>query len=111
MGLLIGSLGAFYLWTLLRYLLPWKLPDALALLTYGGLAFGVLFIPLPKVSLALACAGGLVFLHLIAASLLGASPRSLKTPGEFHLPVWRRASRTRVPGEAPSTIGRRIPKL
>lgn len=109
MDLVIGALAAFFLWTVLRYLLPWHLPDPLALVTYGGLSYGVLRIPSSETRLALACAGGVIFLHLIV-TLLGASP-SPRTP-EIHLPVWRRATRTHVPGEAPSgSIGRRIPRL
>jgi len=105
--LFIGALAAFFLWTCLRFILPFKLPDILALLAYGGIAYGVLCIPVHRVTLALACGGVVVFLHLFV-TLLGATP-SPWTP-EIRLPVRRRAT-TRVPGEAPSPVGRRIPRL
>jgi len=57
--LFIGALAAFFLWTCLRFILPFKLPDILALLAYGGIAYGVLCIPVHRVTLALAWRGSL----------------------------------------------------
>ena len=104
---IIGAFAAFFLWTVLRWLLPLRLPDWLALVTYGGLAYGVLCIPVHRVTLALACAGGIVFLHL-AAGLLGAVP---PPPTKVRLPVRRREHSTRREPPSDGRIGQRIPPL
>lgn len=111
MEFLLGAFAAFFVWMLLRLILPFRLPDTLALAAYGGIAYGVLCIPDHRAVVALACGGGVVFLYLLASKLGGVGdPGSWNLP-EVHLPQRRPARR--VPGEAPrgSQIGKRLPRL
>lgn len=111
MEILIIALAAFYLWTTARFLLPFAVPDRLALLLYGASTYGLSAFQLPRdVLQGLAAAGGLVLITVLAkvdtppywdwragAELL--RPRT---------PVRRRPRRH--PQDVPGP-GRRVPKL
>lgn len=117
MALLLGALAAYFILNVLRFLLPVAIPDRLALLMYGGIAYGILQIPWPSVTLALAVAGGAAIL-MLATSVLGVNPEpltwNLHVP---HLPMRSRSHKRKltgighVPGAVTPKVGRRIPKL
>lgn len=117
MALLLGALAAYYVLTVLRFILPVAIPDRLALLLYGGVAYGILQIPGTIVLLALAVAGAATVLMLVT-SVLGVSPEPWSWKDHsLHLPVHIRSHRRKVtgighvPGAVPPKVGRRIPKI
>jgi len=110
MELITGALAAFYVWNTLRFLLPFSVPDRLALPLYGGIAYGLLQVPVHSVVLALAIAGGLTLL-MLGVSLLGVRPERWSLP-TFHRPGhFKLTGLGHTPGAKASRVGRRIPKL
>lgn len=117
MALLLGALAAYFILTVLRFILPVAIPDRLALLLYGGVAYGILQIPGTTVLLALAVAGGATILMLVT-SVLGVSPEPWSWKDHsLRLPVHTRSHGRKVtgighvPGAVPPEVGRRIPRL
>src|SRR5581483_3367161 len=73
MQLLTSSLAAFYVWTVLRVVVPFVLPERLAILLLGAVAFGVLRVPLfPREILAVA--GAMTLLVVLFSSAGGELP-------------------------------------
>lgn len=97
------ALAGFFLWTTLRFLAPVRLPDRLALLLYGGSAYGLTYVP-HHVLEALSGAGLLVLVTVLSR---------IEPPQGWD---WRagwemvRPARRRKPESVPR-VGRRIPRL
>ena len=113
MNLLTSALAAFYIWTVLRFFAPVVVPDRLALILFAGIAYGTVWSPWSLPRTVLAVAGAAVLLIRVFALLGDDAPE----PWDWRayrprLPARRRMTGIgHVPGEAPSRVGRRIPKL
>lgn len=97
------ALAGFFLWTTFRFLAPVRVPDRLALLLYGGSAYGLTYLPRDVLE-ALSGAGLLVLVTVLSR---------IEPPQAWD---WRagwemvRPARRRKPESIPQ-VGRRIPRL
>jgi len=84
--------------------------DQVALLLYGGIAYGLIQVTYPHVLMALAAAG-IVTLLMLLLTLVGvrAKPWSLPRP---HLPGhYKLTGLGHRPGQRASKVGRRVPTI
>jgi len=109
--LLTVALAAFFIWTVLRYLLPVIVPERLAIVALGAVTYGTWQIPRPDVTGILA-ASGLALLLVVAYSLLGSvpAPPSWRMP-RLRLRGWSRHAAATGTGVRPGGPGHRIPEL
>lgn len=111
MEIVLVALAAFYGWTTLRYLLPFTIPDRLALLLYGASTWALAAYPLPRgVLLALAAAGALI-LVTVFAKLDIPSHWDWRLPAELLRPRLPARRRPRMHPQDKPGPGRRIPML
>lgn len=109
----VGSCGAFAAWLFVRTVLPFHLPDRLALPAVVGVAYGVLSIPSHRIQAALAAATVVFFLVQCTAKLRVEVPE----PWKLKLPSLPRRHKEPEPqatgqGFRPGgRRGRRIPAL
>lgn len=98
------ALAGFFVWTTVRFLTPVRVPDRLALLLYGGSAYGLTYCPHRPLE-ALSGAGLLVLITVLSR---------VEPPQAWD---WRavyetlRPARRRPVPEARPQVGRRIPRL
>jgi hypothetical protein len=113
MNLLLSALAAFYLWTLLRFFAPVVIPDRLALILFAGISYGTVMSPWTLARTVLAVAGAAVLL-IRAFALMGDDAPEPWDWRAYRPRLPARRSMTglgHVPGEAPSKVGRRMPRL
>jgi hypothetical protein len=111
MEILIIALASFYLWTALRFLLPFAIPDRLALLLYGLSTYALAAYQLPHGVLeGMASAGGLILVTVLA---------KIDTPKYWDWRASLEMFRPRLPARRKPRMhpqdkpgpGRRLPKL
>jgi hypothetical protein len=101
MVIVTDALAAFYVWTVLRYWVPFVIPDRAALLLFGVLAYDVVISPWALARNILAVAGLILAFITVAAraGLTVPDPPSWRVPlpPRPRIPRRRRQAGTRLP--------------
>lgn len=111
MEILVTALAAFWGWTALRFILPFAIPDRLALLLYGASTWGLTIFRLPHGLLdGMASAGGLVFITVFTRIDTPAY-WDWRAPLELLRPRLPARPRPRMHPQDKPRPGRRIPRI